>query len=106
MLLLSYVTESYSFSKRDIDLCCCLFSPLQLLEELKEIRFTDNEREVYFDSHGDITTGYDVLLWKEIDGRMVITNMAEYDLEKDDFIFADEEDEIEFMNLKVSKSVS
>ncbi|XP_061482289.1 G-protein coupled receptor family C group 6 member A isoform X3 [Rhineura floridana] len=72
----------------------------RLLEELKEIRFTDNEREVYFDSQGDINTGYDVLLWKEIDGRMVITNMAEYDLEKDDFIFADEEDETEFMNLK------
>ncbi|XP_053129546.1 G-protein coupled receptor family C group 6 member A [Hemicordylus capensis] len=76
------------------------FAPWELLEELKGIRFTDNEREVYFDSQGDINTGYDVLLWKEIDGRMVITNMAEYDLEKDDFIFADEEDEIEFMNLK------
>lgn len=74
---------------------------LQLLEELKEIRFTDNEREVYFDSHGDINTGYDVLVWKEIDGRMVISNIAEYDLEKDDFIFADEEDEMEFLNLKV-----
>uniref|UniRef100_A0A8D0C188 G-protein coupled receptor family C group 6 member A n=1 Tax=Salvator merianae TaxID=96440 RepID=A0A8D0C188_SALMN len=76
------------------------FAPWELLEELKEIKFTDNEREVYFDSQGDINTGYDVLLWKQIDGRMVITNMAEYDLEKDDFIFADEEDEIEFTNLK------
>ncbi|XP_013910968.1 PREDICTED: G-protein coupled receptor family C group 6 member A isoform X2 [Thamnophis sirtalis] len=72
----------------------------RLLEILKEIKFTDNERAVYFDSHGDIITGYDVLLWKEIDGRVVITNMGEYDLEKDDFIFADKEDEIEFMNLK------
>lgn len=80
-----------------------LFSLLQLLEILKEIKFTDNEREVYFDSQGDIITGYDVLLWKEIDGRVVITNMGEYDLEKDDFIFADKEDEIEFMNLKVSE---
>ncbi|KAG8123906.1 hypothetical protein E2320_019338 [Naja naja] len=71
-----------------------------MLEILKEIKITDNEREVYFDSQGDIITGYDVLLWKEIDGRVVITNMAEYDLEKDDFIFADKEDEIEFMNLK------
>lgn len=76
---------------------------LQLLEELKEIKFTDNEKEVYFDSYGDINTGYEVLLWKEIDGRMVITNMGEYDLEKDDFIFADEQDEIEFMNLKVGR---
>lgn len=76
---------------------------MQLLEILKEIKFTDNEREVYFDSQGDINTGYDVLLWKEIDGRVVITNMAEYDLEKEDFIFADKEDEIEFMNLKVSE---
>lgn len=86
-----------------LTLCDHLCSPLQLLEKLKDIRFTDNEREVYFDSHGDINTGYDVLVWKEIDGRMVITNMAEYDLERDDFIFADEEDEIEFMNLKVSR---
>ncbi|XP_032999557.1 G-protein coupled receptor family C group 6 member A [Lacerta agilis] len=76
------------------------FAPWELLEKLKEIRFTDNEREVYFDSHGDINTGYDVLVWKEIDGRMVISNIAEYDLEKDDFIFADEEDEMEFLNLK------
>ncbi|XP_058019838.1 G-protein coupled receptor family C group 6 member A [Ahaetulla prasina] len=76
------------------------FAPWELLEILKEIKFTDNEREVYFDSQGDIITGYDVLLWKEIDGRVVITNMGEYDLEKDDFIFADKEDEIEFMNLK------
>nr|XP_020657848.1 G-protein coupled receptor family C group 6 member A [Pogona vitticeps] len=76
------------------------FAPWELLEELKEIKFTDDEKEVYFDSYGDINTGYEVLLWKEIDGRMVITNMAEYDLEKDDFIFADEQDKMEFMNLK------
>ena len=80
---------------------CSSLPLLQLLEELKEIKFTDDEKEVYFDSYGDINTGYEVLLWKEIDGRMVITNMAEYDLEKDDFIFADEQDKMEFMNLKV-----
>lgn len=33
---------------------------------------------------------------------MVITEVAEYDLQKDDFIFKDEEKEMEFLNLKVS----
>ncbi|XP_074844906.1 G-protein coupled receptor family C group 6 member A isoform X3 [Carettochelys insculpta] len=72
----------------------------RLLEELKKITFTDNEKEVHFDAKGDLNTGYDVLLWKEISGHMVITEVAEYDLQKDDFIFKDEETEIEFLNLK------
>ncbi|XP_032635570.1 G-protein coupled receptor family C group 6 member A isoform X3 [Chelonoidis abingdonii] len=76
----------------------------RLLEELKKVTFNDNEKEVHFDAKGDLNTGYDVLLWKEISGRMVITEIAEYDLQKDDFIFKDEEKEMEFLNLKTVKS--
>ncbi|XP_050805483.1 G-protein coupled receptor family C group 6 member A isoform X3 [Gopherus flavomarginatus] len=76
----------------------------RLLEELKKVTFNDNEKEVHFDAKGDLNMGYDVLLWKEISGRMVITEIAEYDLQKDDFIFKDEEKEMEFLNLKTVKS--
>ncbi|XP_074982759.1 G-protein coupled receptor family C group 6 member A isoform X2 [Caretta caretta] len=76
----------------------------KLLEELKKVTFTDNEKEVHFDAKGDLNMGYDVLLWKEISGHMVITEIAEYDLQKDDFIFKDEEKEIEFLNFKKVKS--
>nr|XP_025040428.1 G-protein coupled receptor family C group 6 member A isoform X3 [Pelodiscus sinensis] len=76
----------------------------RLLEKLKKVTFTDNEKEVHFDAKGDLNTGYDVLLWKEISGHMVITEVAEYDLQKDDFIFKDEEKEMEFLNLKKVRS--
>ncbi|XP_074803024.1 G-protein coupled receptor family C group 6 member A isoform X3 [Natator depressus] len=76
----------------------------RLLEELKKVTFTDNEKEVHFDAKGDLNMGYDVLLWKEISGHMVITEIAEYDLQKDDFIFKDEEKEMEFLNFKKVKS--
>ncbi|XP_043398775.1 G-protein coupled receptor family C group 6 member A isoform X3 [Chelonia mydas] len=76
----------------------------KLLEELKKVTFTDNEKEVHFDAKGDLNMGYDVLLWKEISGHMVITEIAEYDLQKDDFIFKDEEKEMEFLNFQKVKS--
>ncbi|XP_038252102.1 G-protein coupled receptor family C group 6 member A isoform X2 [Dermochelys coriacea] len=76
----------------------------KLLEELKKVTFTDNEKEVHFDAKGDLNMGYDVLLWKEISGHIVITEIAEYDLQKDDFIFKDEEKEMEFLNFKKVKS--
>ncbi|XP_039389001.1 G-protein coupled receptor family C group 6 member A isoform X1 [Mauremys reevesii] len=80
------------------------FAPWELLEELKKVTFSDNEKEVHFDAKGDLNMGYDVLLWKEISGHMVITEIAEYDLQEDDFIFKDEEKEMEFLNLKTVKS--
>ncbi|XP_007484529.2 G-protein coupled receptor family C group 6 member A [Monodelphis domestica] len=80
------------------------FHPWELLEALKNVTFTDGKNEFQFDSQGDINTGYDVLLWKEVDGRMTIITMAEYDLEKDDFIFKDNGTEKEFRNLKKIQS--
>ncbi|XP_043820646.1 G-protein coupled receptor family C group 6 member A [Dromiciops gliroides] len=80
------------------------FQPWELLETLKNVTFTDGENKFQFDSQGDINTGYDVLLWKEVNGHMTIINMAEYDLEKDVFIFKDSGTEKEFRNLKQIQS--
>ncbi|XP_074394761.1 G-protein coupled receptor family C group 6 member A isoform X3 [Zonotrichia albicollis] len=76
----------------------------RLLEELKRVVVIDGDKEVKFDSHGDMSTSYDVLLWKEIDGHMEITTMAEYDAEKGDFIFEDEEKKKDFLALKKVQS--
>lgn len=75
---------------------------VQLLEELEKVTFIDDDKEIKFDSNGDLSTNYDVLLWKEIDGRMEITTMAEYDPEKGHFIFEDEEKKKEFLDLQVT----
>lgn len=48
-----------------------------------------------------MNTGYDVVLWKEINGHMTVTKMAQYDLKKDIFIITDQETRNEFRNLKV-----
>ncbi|NXI61363.1 GPC6A protein, partial [Anseranas semipalmata] len=80
------------------------FAPWELLEELKKVAVTDDDKEIKFDSKGDLTSSYDVLLWKEIDGRMEIITMAEYDPEQGDFIFEDEEKKKEFLDLKKVRS--
>lgn len=48
-----------------------------------------------------MNTGYDVVLWKEINGHMTITKMAQYDLKNDVFIVTDQETKNEFRDLKV-----
>ncbi|XP_069707069.1 G-protein coupled receptor family C group 6 member A isoform X4 [Phaenicophaeus curvirostris] len=75
-----------------------------LLEELKNVTVIDDNKEIKFDSNGDMSTSYDVLLWKEIDGHMEITTMAEYDTKNGDFIFEDEEKKQEFLDLKKVQS--
>ncbi|NXC43639.1 GPC6A protein, partial [Penelope pileata] len=80
------------------------FAPWELLEELKKVTVDDDDTEIRFDSKGDMSTGYDVLLWKEIDGHMEITTMAEYDPDKGYFIFEDEEKKKEFLDLKKVQS--
>ncbi|NWI62352.1 GPC6A protein, partial [Todus mexicanus] len=76
----------------------------QLLEELKNVTVNDDDEEIKFDSNGDMSTSYNVLLWKEIDGHMEITTMGEYDAEKGNFVFEDEEKKREFLNLKKVQS--
>lgn len=87
-MILMYATIPYTY--------------IQLLEELKKVTVIDGDKEIKFDSNGDMSTSYDVLLWKEIDGHVEITTMAEYDPEKGDFIFEDEEKKKEFLDLKVT----
>ncbi|XP_012315821.2 G-protein coupled receptor family C group 6 member A isoform X3 [Aotus nancymaae] len=72
----------------------------QLLDVLKNVTFTVGRNSFHFDAHGDLNTGYDVVLWKEINGHMTVTKMAEYDLQNDVFIIPDQETKNEFKNLK------
>ncbi|XP_013814422.1 G-protein coupled receptor family C group 6 member A [Apteryx mantelli] len=80
------------------------FTPWELLEELKKVTVLDDDKEIRFDSKGDMNTNYDVLLWKEIDGHMEITTMAEYNTETGHFVFEDEEKRKEFLDLKKVQS--
>ncbi|XP_003938680.1 G-protein coupled receptor family C group 6 member A isoform X3 [Saimiri boliviensis] len=76
----------------------------QLLDVLKNVTFTVGGNSFHFDAHGDLNTGYDVVLWKEINGHMTVTKMAEYDLQNDVFIIPDQETKYEFKNLKKIQS--
>ncbi|XP_004422445.1 PREDICTED: G-protein coupled receptor family C group 6 member A [Ceratotherium simum simum] len=80
------------------------FQPWELLDVLKNVTFTDGGNSFHFDDHGDMNTGYDVVLWKEISGHMTITKLAQYDLKSDVFIVADQETKNEFRNLKQVQS--
>ncbi|XP_006926176.1 G-protein coupled receptor family C group 6 member A isoform X1 [Pteropus alecto] len=80
------------------------FQPWELLAVLKNVTFTDGGNSFHFDAHGDMNTGYDVVLWKEINGHMTVTKMAQYDLKKDVFIITDQETRNEFRNLKQIRS--
>uniref|UniRef100_A0A8C0W360 G-protein coupled receptor family C group 6 member A n=1 Tax=Castor canadensis TaxID=51338 RepID=A0A8C0W360_CASCN len=76
------------------------FQPWELLDVLKNVTFTNGRNSFHFDTHGDLNTGYDVVLWKEIDGHMTIVKMAEYDLQNDVFIITNQETKNEFWKLK------
>ncbi|XP_008565973.1 PREDICTED: G-protein coupled receptor family C group 6 member A isoform X1 [Galeopterus variegatus] len=80
------------------------FQPWELLDVLKNVTFTNGGNSFHFDAHGDLNTGYDVVLWKEINGHMTITKIAEYDLQKDVFITTDQETTNELRNLKQIQS--
>ncbi|XP_006879070.1 PREDICTED: G-protein coupled receptor family C group 6 member A isoform X1 [Elephantulus edwardii] len=80
------------------------FQPWELLDVLKNMTFTDENNSFHFDANGDLNIGYDVLLWKEINGHMTITMLAEYDLQNDVFIFTDQGTKNEFRNLKKIES--
>ncbi|XP_063297860.1 G-protein coupled receptor family C group 6 member A [Pelobates fuscus] len=81
------------------------FAPWELLQALKKVNFSFGDRNIHFDSNGDANTGYDVLLWKEgVIGNINITTIAEYDTQKDIFIFHNKEKENEFKLLMKIKS--
>ncbi|XP_006926178.1 G-protein coupled receptor family C group 6 member A isoform X3 [Pteropus alecto] len=81
-----------------------IIAEVHLLAVLKNVTFTDGGNSFHFDAHGDMNTGYDVVLWKEINGHMTVTKMAQYDLKKDVFIITDQETRNEFRNLKQIRS--
>ncbi|XP_021549243.1 G-protein coupled receptor family C group 6 member A isoform X3 [Neomonachus schauinslandi] len=81
-----------------------IIAEAQLLDVLKNVTFTDEGNSFHFDAHGDMNTGYDIVLWKEINGHMTITKMAQYDLKNDVFIIMDQETKNEFRNLKQIQS--
>ncbi|XP_007521093.1 G-protein coupled receptor family C group 6 member A isoform X3 [Erinaceus europaeus] len=81
-----------------------ILAEAQLLDVLRNVTFTDGGNSFHFDAHGDMNTGYDVVLWKEIHGHMTIINMAQYDLKNDVFIITDQETKNEFNNLKQIQS--
>ncbi|XP_072288311.1 G-protein coupled receptor family C group 6 member A-like, partial [Pyxicephalus adspersus] len=77
------------------------FAPWELLQSLKAVNFTYKGRTLYFDSKGDASTGYDVLLWKTgPNGKINITPFAEYDTQKDVFKFSTKDKENEFKLLR------
>ncbi|XP_008565975.1 PREDICTED: G-protein coupled receptor family C group 6 member A isoform X3 [Galeopterus variegatus] len=81
-----------------------IIAEAHLLDVLKNVTFTNGGNSFHFDAHGDLNTGYDVVLWKEINGHMTITKIAEYDLQKDVFITTDQETTNELRNLKQIQS--
>lgn len=68
--------------------------------------FTDGGDSFHFDAYGDLNTGYDVVLWKEINGHMTITKIAQYDLKNELFINTDHQSKNELRNLKVTLLVA
>ncbi|XP_062043668.1 G-protein coupled receptor family C group 6 member A isoform X3 [Lepus europaeus] len=81
-----------------------IIAETQLLDVLKNVTFTDGRNSFHFDARGDLNTGYDVVLWKEISGHMAIAKMAEYDLQNDVFIVTNQETKNELRNLKQIQS--
>nr|XP_006205751.1 G-protein coupled receptor family C group 6 member A [Vicugna pacos] len=80
------------------------FLPWELLDVLKNVTFTDGGDSFHFDAYGDLNTGYDVVLWKEINGHMTITKIAQYDLKNELFIITDHQSKNELRNLKQIRS--
>ncbi|XP_049994214.1 G-protein coupled receptor family C group 6 member A isoform X3 [Alexandromys fortis] len=77
-----------------------IIAEARLLDVLKNVTFSDGRNSFHFDAHGDLNTGYDVVLWKEIGGLMTVTKMAEYDLQHGIFIITSQEAKREFRKLK------
>ncbi|XP_066104480.1 G-protein coupled receptor family C group 6 member A isoform X3 [Saccopteryx bilineata] len=81
-----------------------IIAEAHLLEVLKNVTFTDGGNSFHFDAHGDMNTGYDVVFWKDVNGHMTITKVAQYDLKNDVFITTDQETKNELQNLKQIRS--
>ncbi|GCB62797.1 hypothetical protein scyTo_0011523 [Scyliorhinus torazame] len=60
------------------------FAPWKLLEELKKVNVTDDGTKIQFDPSGNFISGYDIVMWKRINGKMEFNHtVAEYDIQED-----------------------
>ncbi|XP_078069820.1 G-protein coupled receptor family C group 6 member A [Mustelus asterias] len=60
------------------------FAPWKLLEELKKVNLTDEGTKIQFDPSGDFISGYDIVMWKFVNGKMEFNHIvAEYDIQED-----------------------
>ncbi|XP_051880755.1 G-protein coupled receptor family C group 6 member A isoform X2 [Pristis pectinata] len=66
------------------------FAPWKLLKELKNVNITKEGNRIQFDSSGDFVSGYDILMWKSINGKMAFDHtIAEYDIRSNKFKIKD-----------------
>ncbi|XP_067839927.1 G-protein coupled receptor family C group 6 member A [Heptranchias perlo] len=78
------------------------FAPWELLEELKNVNLTVEGTKIQFDPSGDFISGYDILMWKSINGKMEFNHtIAEYSIQEDKIIIKNSR----FNDLKVILSV-
>lgn len=52
----------------------------QLLSEIQKVNFTENNTQIYFNSDGDPSLGYDIVYWNRSDCKkgMIIQTIGEY----------------------------
>lgn len=49
----------------------------QLLSEIQKVNFTENNTQIYFNSDGDPSLGYDIVYWNRSEG-IIIQTIGEY----------------------------
>ncbi|KAM3930899.1 G-protein coupled receptor family C group 6 member A-like [Leptodactylus fuscus] len=64
------------------------FPPWQLLQEVKKVKFSDNNETVYFDGYGDFNTGFDLLSWHKINNSIEFIVAGVYDIDENDIILS------------------
>ncbi|XP_075719812.1 G-protein coupled receptor family C group 6 member A-like [Rhinoderma darwinii] len=58
------------------------FPPWQLLQEVKKVKFFDNNETVYFDQYGDFNTGFDLISWQKMNESIEFIVAGKYDIDE------------------------
>ncbi|MBN3281742.1 GPC6A protein, partial [Polyodon spathula] len=58
------------------------FPPWQLLKEIKEVNFSQDDSLFYFDKNGDSANGYDLIYWTMVNGQIKFKVVGKYKLNK------------------------
>ncbi|XP_053565114.1 G-protein coupled receptor family C group 6 member A-like [Bombina bombina] len=61
--------------------------PWQLLQEVKKIRFSSYDEDIFFDSYGNANIGYDLLSWHYVNESMQFTVVGKYELHQSSINF-------------------